>query len=243
MPDKKYILIISTSFQGRTIGLADENGIMDATENLTTNDHLEGTMVQIDALLVKNNLRVAALRSIIADIGPGSFTGLRIGVSTARALAQSLSIPVTGAISLEAMAREHEGPRGGIVAVMKDAKRGRLYAAAYDMSAEGSLLIEPSDIPFTLFAEKLKSLPSANSGLLFKVTGDAVVSYRDQLKALFPALTDADLFYRQTVPAIGLFRCWKSHQANSSGESTGYQSLMPLYLRKSDAETMREKHG
>ena len=96
----------------------------------------------------------ADLDNIVVGIGPGGFTGIRIGIATALGLGQALGIPVEGASTLEALAlgiaaaeRKEHGPPGDVLAVpVIDARRGQVFAGAYRIDAQGALaeLVAPA---------------------------------------------------------------------------------------------------
>lgn len=112
-------------------------------------------------LLTSCGLRAADVGEIVVGVGPGGFTGLRIGLATAMGLGQALGVPVTGASSLEALAlgvaREARGD--GLVAAVLDARRRELFAAAYRYR-EGDLaeVIAPAALPPADLAARLAEL-------------------------------------------------------------------------------------
>jgi len=99
-------------------------------------------------LLTAAGLSVRAIDGIVVGVGPGGFTGLRIGIATALGLGQALGVPVTGASSLEALALgiAEVAPEGVVVAPVLDARRRELFAAAYRSGPDGGLqeLLGPS---------------------------------------------------------------------------------------------------
>ena len=112
-------------------------------------------------LLVAAGLEASDVEAIVVGVGPGGFTGLRIGLATALGLGQALAVPVTGASSLEALALgiARECPDGAVVAPVQDARRRELFAAAY--RAEGgdlSELIAPVAIAAADLAARLDDL-------------------------------------------------------------------------------------
>lgn len=113
-------------------------------------------------LLVSAGLEARALDGIVVGVGPGGFTGLRIGLATALGLGQALGVPVTGASSLEALALgvARAAPAGAVVAPVLDARRRELFAAAYRAPSEGELteLIPPSALAPELLAAALADL-------------------------------------------------------------------------------------
>ena len=112
-------------------------------------------------LLTSCGLRAADVGEIVVGVGPGGFTGLRIGLATALGLGQALRVPVTGASSLEALALglSREAPGGGLVAAVLDARRRELFAAAY-RAGEGGLaeLIAPVALAPAELAARLTAM-------------------------------------------------------------------------------------
>ena len=130
-------------------------------------------------LLVSAGLTTADLDEIVVGVGPGGFTGLRIGLATALGLAQALEIPVTGASSLEALALgiARECPEGSLVASVQDARRRELFAAVYRTRAGGlSEVIAPLAIVPTDLAARLRA-----AGEPVWVAGEGVAAAGDAL--------------------------------------------------------------
>ena len=102
-------------------------------------------------LLSAAGTSVREIDGIVVGVGPGGFTGLRIGIATALGLGQALRVPVTGASTLEALAVgiAEVAPAGAVVAPVLDARRRELFAAAYRSRPGGGLkeLLEPSALP------------------------------------------------------------------------------------------------
>jgi tRNA threonylcarbamoyl adenosine modification protein YeaZ len=92
--------------------------------------HAEHLIATIDAALAAAGITHADLGAVAVSIGPGSFTGVRVGVSTARGLALALKIPAIGVTTLEAIAAETENPNGPTLVAL-DAGRDHVYAAVY----------------------------------------------------------------------------------------------------------------
>ena len=113
-------------------------------------------------LLSAAGTSVREIDAIVVGVGPGGFTGLRIGIATALGLGQALGVPVTGASSLEALALgiAEVAPAGAVVAPVLDARRRELFAAAYRSRPGGDLeeLIEPSALPAAELAALLSAL-------------------------------------------------------------------------------------
>ena len=156
-----------------------------------------------------------AIERIAVGVGPGGFTGLRHGISTARALAQARGIPVTGASSLEALARGAE--HAGLVYAVIDARRGEVFAAAY---RDGDVVLEPVAVAPEALAERLQR------GVL--AVGDGAVRFREQLERSGAAVP-ADSSTSHRVSALQVCRI------GSEGGTAGGDLPVPDYRRDPDA--------
>lgn len=120
-------LAIDTARERLQIALVGSNGDVDAQIEDIARGHAEIIMDIIVAILARNGLGYNDLDRIAVTTGPGSFTGLRIGLSVARGLGLALGIPVLGIPSLLALSLSREGA----VALIVDAKRGEAYRQAF----------------------------------------------------------------------------------------------------------------
>jgi tRNA threonylcarbamoyladenosine biosynthesis protein TsaB len=116
----------------------------------------------VHGLLVAAGLSTRDIDAVVVGVGPGGFTGLRIGIATALGLGQALEVPVTGASSLEALALglAEAAPPGAVVAPVLDARRRELFAAAYRPTPGGGLaeLLPPSALAPAELARILSGL-------------------------------------------------------------------------------------
>jgi tRNA threonylcarbamoyladenosine biosynthesis protein TsaB len=174
-----------------------------------------------------------AIDAIAVGIGPGSFTGLRIGVATARGLAQGLSKPLTGVGTLDALARGiADRPRtsGRPVLAVLDARRGQVFAALRD--AVGAAAWEPFVATPGELAERVAALGEAPlSG------GDGSLRFRQDLEqAGAEVLPDADPAHRLSA------RHTAGLAEGLPGSAPG--EVRPIYLRPPDAELwIQRDHG
>ena len=128
------ILGIDTATSRGSVALA-RGGMVVATTPLTERGaHARDLLGRIETLLGEAGLRAADLRGVVATLGPGSFTGVRVGLATAKGLAYALDIGLAGLSTLEALARaaalaEHGVPRDLCAAL--EAGRGEVYAALF----------------------------------------------------------------------------------------------------------------
>ncbi len=124
------ILGIESATPVASVALADERGLVgEITLNIGLT-HSEQLLPMLDQLLQQTRCGLEDVAAIGISCGPGSFTGLRIGMATAKGLAQSRGIPVLGIPTLEAMAWQQSGT-AGLVSAMQNARRNQIYGALY----------------------------------------------------------------------------------------------------------------
>jgi tRNA threonylcarbamoyladenosine biosynthesis protein TsaB len=156
----------------------------------------------------------AAIERIAVGIGPGGFTGLRIGIATARALAQARDLPLVGVSSLAALAAPHEGR---VVAVI-DARRGEVFAASPGV-------FEPTALAPDALAARIEP------GTL--AVGDGAVRFRAELERA-GAVVPADGSPLHRVSALEVCRL------GAVGEPTDRDALLPDYRREPDAKPRQQ---
>jgi tRNA threonylcarbamoyladenosine biosynthesis protein TsaB len=166
---------------------------------------------------------------IAVGVGPGSFTGLRVGIATARALALSRGLPLSGVGTLDALGcglGEAAGDRDRLAVL--DARRGEVAAALYSASGErlwGPRLSSPEEL-----AERIAGLPAA-----VLCGGSGAVRFRQQLTSRVVEIPDdADPVHRVAAQHI----CALAAAVPGEDESG---SVAPIYLRPPDAERWRER--
>jgi tRNA threonylcarbamoyladenosine biosynthesis protein TsaB len=165
---------------------------------------------------------------IAVGTGPGTFTGLRVGIATARALGQARGLPVAPVGSLEALARGiGEGMPGRPRLALIDARRGEMFAALYD--ASGNELLPPQAVSPEALAEQLASVPGTAVA-----AGDGSLRFRTQLESAgVEVLPDADPAHRMAARHICALA--------ATIEPGPASDVRPAYLRRPDAEVWREQ--
>jgi len=179
---------------------------------------------EIEALLKRHRLSPKSLTGLIAGLGPGSFTGLRIGLATLKGLAFALKLPLAGVSSLAAIALE--GPEGVELSCAAVVKKGELYLGRYRRAGQTVVALGPEQaLAVPAFAAEVLRHP----GL---VLGPAIAEYAAQLEALGvppQRLQPTPLF----PSAVCLARLAKLPDAF---EPAVMFALEPHYLRSSGAE-------
>lgn len=150
-----YILNIETATTNCSVSLSKEGEILALKEDYNSNySHAESLHLFIDEVFNKVNLKPEDIDAIAVSKGPGSFTGLRIGVSAAKGLCFSLDKPLISVDTLEALAHQVQCD-SGIVVPMLDARRMEVYAAVYDSAYKQLRPIEAQILNEDSFEEYL----------------------------------------------------------------------------------------
>ena len=152
-----YILNIETSTTNCSVALS-QNGIVVGIkeDNNLEYSHAERLHVYIDEVLKVAKISIDQLEAIAISKGPGSYTGLRIGVSAAKGLSYALNIPLISVPTLEALAHQVEVPKGAIVAML-DARRMEVYSAIYDANYNETRATEAEVLTPDSYQKLLKS--------------------------------------------------------------------------------------
>ncbi len=124
------ILGIETSTAVGSLSLFQGKKVLGSEEIDAQLSHSALLLPRLESLLRRAGVRLSDLDGIGVGLGPGSFTGLRVGLAAGKGLAYALKVPLAGVSSFAALAQQFISP-GGMVAVTADARRGRLYAALY----------------------------------------------------------------------------------------------------------------
>lgn len=134
-----------------SVGVAVDGRVRASGQVEDTRAHAEELMPLVQRVVADAGLTLADITEVVAGVGPGPFTGLRVGVVTAMTLAEVLGVPVRGACSLDAVAAawSHEGAPVEFL-VVSDARRKEVYWARYDDSGtrvEGPEVCAPAEVP------------------------------------------------------------------------------------------------
>lgn len=227
-----YILALETTGAHASVAIIDEKGNVREKRCEGVLNHLQYLMPMTDELLKENKLQLSDMIAIAASRGPGSFTGIRIGVSSARALAQVLDIKTIGVPTLKAFAYNMPEFQGLICPVF-DARRNQVYAGAYKW-IEGRIEEIIPGAPYTidLFLEKVKE--TGEERLFF---GDGTKAYSDWFQAQELAPEE---FRLQSAASVARL----AKDMAQEGLAANYEALKPDYMRKAEAERkLEEKHG
>lgn len=233
------ILAIETSTKVGSVALLESSGeeggggtsekiLGELTIHLGGN-HSASLMPALDHLLQETNLDIGQVQGIALALGPGSFTGLRVGVATVKGLAYALNVPVVGISTLDTLAH-NLCYASTLVCPVLDARKNEVYAAIYQGNGSGHLERITPDL--VISPEELSRQLTGKGKVIF--LGDALQVYGEiwQKKLGAQALfAPPELSYPRAVQVgrLGLAKF-------QSGQTLNPFSFTPLYLRRSEAE-------
>jgi tRNA threonylcarbamoyladenosine biosynthesis protein TsaB len=219
-----YLLSIDTATNSGGVAIARNSEVIGLAMLKTPLRYSENIIHYIDFLLHQLELDRDEIDCLVVTTGPGSFTGLRIGIATAKGMCQGLGRPVIGISTLEALAHRFRAVSKR-VAPMIDARRQQVYGAVYETS--GRELQEEVQGIVLPPAVWLKSLPDDD----YLFVGDAAQMYSQTVRALKPnsRMLPTDNCVLRSICQLGFRRYTK-------GTVQRPEELKANYIRPSDAE-------
>lgn len=220
------ILGIDTSTPIGSIALIDgDNLVAEHTLNIVQ-EHSPRLMLAIDSVLKWGDITVEALDGCAVGIGPGSFTGIRIGVATIKSICYALDKPIVGISTLEAIAYNLRSTNG-VICPLLDARRSEIYGTIFHGGTEWKRLSEDLCLPIDAFLDQLNTAASANGIINF--IGDGLLTYGDAVRErLGEWAYFADPIFNvprgATIAHLGAQRL-------QHGDTDNYWSLAPNYVR------------
>ena len=189
--------------------------------------HSRSILPMTEEAYEKTGLKIEDTDYFAVVSGPGSFTGVRIGVSTVKGLAHALHKPCIAVDALEAMAR------GcilfdGVICPIQDARAGQVYGTAF-RGGSGERLLQDEPVRLEEYIEKVSAL---GDRLLF--LGDGMPVHRERIAELLPEAQFAPPHLAYLRPASAAALAWERRQ-----DAVEFRELSPLYLRPPQAERQK----
>ena len=228
------ILSVDTSSNVATVAITDDDKLIAEIIVNNKKTHSQTLMPMIDNALKMSELDASDIDLIASANGPGSFTGLRIGVSAVKGFSHALNIPVVGVSTLEAMAYNLPFCQYLISPIM-DARRSQVYNAVYEW--ENDKLKEVKEPRALSIEELLEEFLGTDKIIVFM--GDGVIVHKELIKeklgnmALFAPVSHNE--QKASGLAMAAMKKYKENKAVSCYE------LAPVYLRKPQAEREAEE--
>jgi len=229
-----YILAIDTSGAALSVALL-ENKVIRAELFLNTGmNHSVHLLPAVKYVYEQAGLKTDAADFLVCTIGPGSFTGLRIGVGTIKGLAMATGKPVVGVSSLEVLAANVFSTSLHICPML-DAQRGQVYTAVYKMDDDG--------LPICIGMERVVDVELFLNELTERTIflGSGAIKYAQSIKRIVPEMSILvpEQFCHNRAAVAGILGIKRFHEGNILDAL----AFAPHYLRPSEAENKVQKEG
>jgi tRNA threonylcarbamoyladenosine biosynthesis protein TsaB len=221
------ILAVETATSAVSVALLRGEALLDEWTSEDARAPSERLLPGIDALLARSGTPLAAVASFAVSVGPGSFTGLRVGIATVKGLAFASGRPVAAVPTLAALALG--GRDGGApVAVLLDARRGEMYAAVY--GADGAALVAETVAKPAALAERL----AAGTRIVVGEGAEAAAAELAALRGKGVVVLPRPIGLARAA-AVGVLGA----RMLARGEGGEAARVAPRYVRRAEAEARR----
>ncbi len=225
------VLAIDTSSNVASVALVEDNTLLGEIVLNHKKTHSQAIMPMVDKVLTQCECDISDIDLFAAAKGPGSFTGLRIGIATIKGLAHAVNKPVIGISTLEGLAYNLPYCEHMIVPIM-DARRNQVYTGAFLWDGEELREVgEPEAISIE------ECVDTCSDFLETVFLGDGVPVYREYIKEklgdkAFFAPAPCNMQRASSIARLAVIK---------AGEAENYHGLTPFYIRKSQAERELEE--
>ena len=240
------ILSIDTSSNVCGVSILDDTKLICKLDAIAVNSHSETLMPMISDALNEANLSIDDINLIVCDIGPGSFTGIRIGVSTVKAFRDSKNIELVGITSLECLSRQisNELSNNSLICSMIDCKNDNCYYALYQKTIDGlDVLITPDSdsVKNALSIIDTYIEDSNETGNIYFI-GDATTNYKSDIEKMIPygyfSNPKQNLLNSYYLGLSGLD--FYNSGIEMTSDDRQLNDILPLYLIKPQAQRQLE---
>lgn len=221
------ILAIDTSSKICSVSILEDDNVILEKHSNDEKTHSQNLMPLVDKLFKETNLTLNEINLLSCCLGPGSFTGIRIGLATIKAFADAKNIPVVGVTSLESLA--YNIKQTGLIVSLIDAKNDNVYYSLF--SFDGKNYKQIGDYQADNIENILNSLSIYDDALIF--VGDGAFLHHALIKKLIKnAIFATENENYQTSISIGK----SAYNKYTNGIFGDSNSVLPVYLKKSQAE-------
>jgi tRNA threonylcarbamoyladenosine biosynthesis protein TsaB len=223
MSNKSLVLAVDNSLDLLNLALGEDGELVEERHGRAENRSSEVIAIRVNDLLKDHGYEPSDLSRVVVSLGPGSFTGVRVGLAFCKGLAQGLGIPISGVPTQDVLAsRLAFMDDGTFVCPLIDAKKGEVFFALYKISShkavfvDGYFAVNPDDL--------LRKIPPTCICI-----GSGAVMYRSVLESKKGLTVMTHDFLR--VTGEDLLRCGLADRVELPG-----QNVKPIYGRRSEAE-------
>ena len=229
------ILAIDTSSKLCSVAILEDKNLIKKLELDNGLTHSETLMPLIQQLLNECSLSLNNINLLVSDIGPGSFTGIRIGVSSCKAFSDSLNIPCVGISSLEVLAYNIQND--GIICSTIDCKNNNCYFALYELnSGNYNVLIEPCAKSVN---DVLDLLNSQYYNKCISFVGDGIPS--EKLHSIYYNNADSEVTQNIISSYLNVENLGTAGYKKFINNKKIGEEILPLYLKKPQAQIQLEE--
>lgn len=243
------ILAVDTSTKVANVTVKNNNFILDETINNEIT-HSEKLLPLIDKVLKGAGLNISDLNTLACVLGPGSFTGIRIGIATIKAFANILKVPVFGVSSLELLAYNDFSDIPDLVLTLIDSRNNRAYYGLFEVKyIEHKNIIIPiikNVVPLNnMLIEEVLSLVNDTMKLKYNqntkllITGEFVENIQEQINSTL--LSSKIVIKNNNLSSNTLIKMYENYKLldNLDNYMYNYLDLDALYIRPSSAERLK----
>lgn len=208
------LLNIDTALETASVSLSESGNVLHSSVSEDPKDHAAWMHTAIGGLVHENSYTFNDLKAVAVSIGPGSYTGLRAGLSAAKGFCFALNIPLVTVGTLEILAHSVMEKASGLVCPLIDARRMEVYAALYEKNgiekmAPAAMIIDEKSFEQILAdhavlfcgsgSKKLKSMIPGNKNAFFSETGNTADSFAGLAYSKFVKGLTADIAYAEPL--------------------------------------------
>lgn len=222
------ILVADTSSSVCSVGVFEDNVLINKNELDNGKTHSENFMPLVEKTLNEAKLKLDDIEYLAVVVGPGSFTGIRIGVASCKAMAEIKGLKVVPVYSLDSVAA-NEVENGNVICSMIDARNNQVYCGIYDNKINKLEEYMADDI------ENVLLVLNKYDDIVF--VGDGAVLHEDMIRE---KMVGKKIVFssnnKQNAESLGII----AYKKIKNGEFKDPDSVVPVYLRKSQAERLKD---
>jgi len=220
------ILSVDTATKSCSVAIVDKEALLAEITILSGQTHAKHLMSMINKVVGMSGLKITDLDGYATTRGPGTFTGLRIGISTVKGLAVASGKPIVGVSSLDALAMQ-TFPSSYLICSILDARRGEVYCSRYRI--DNRIMKKEGDEQVLSPAKAVRDI---NEPCVF--IGNGVVLYHKLIEDTLGGLAYFAPFFQNTIRASTV--AYLSMDRFEKNDTDDVSMFVPRYIRKSDAE-------
>jgi len=221
------ILSVDTTTPHGSVALLENSDLLAEVSSVSSLTHSERLLPAINLILCQRGLTIKDVEGFVVAVGPGSFTGIRIGLSTIKSFALASKSPIAPVSTLKALALKLKLPHNRLLCPLLDARKGEVYTALFEVRKGHLAEIIPQGVysPDQFFVR----LPSHR---IVSFIGNGVDIWKDKIFEYFKdkaRFSSRSLFIAHEVGILG-------YAMLKQGKGKDFREIEPLYFRRSQAE-------